>query len=170
MRRSAAAMAGFVFAGLGGTAIAVREFRLQRDIDELRSRSRAQNERLSDIVSLQEDLVRSNRGLVLTLQSLSETAAHRRSDGLRPEPKKPHASTEDTRPAPLPPEAIESADKARMMIEGAIGSGRWTEQNRADLHALLTRIPGEERKELMRRVITALNAHQLEFQAPGPPF
>jgi hypothetical protein len=169
MRRSAA-IAAFVFAGLGGTAIAVREFRLQKAIDELTSRSRAQNERLDDILSAQEDLVRSNRGLASALRSFSETAAHTRSDEPRPGPEQPQASTEHTRPAPLPPEAIESAEKARVMIEGAVGSGRWTEQNRDDLRALLRKIPGEEREELIRRVITALNAQQLKFQSPGSPF
>jgi hypothetical protein len=74
-------------------------------------------------------------------------------------------------PAPAEPtsEQLAAATRATSMFHAKLGTGHWTEENRAELRQLLRSAPRETRHELTLELVDALNAGTVVADLTGPP-
>jgi hypothetical protein len=96
-----------------------------------------------------------------------------------------HAVAEACRAAPAPPaaiqpsvaapveslEAVEAHDRAQALLVTALAAGAWTEADVLALRPLVGRMTGEQREEVLGKLVPALNEGRLRATiGPGPPF
>jgi hypothetical protein len=68
-------------------------------------------------------------------------------------------------------EVAHALQTGRALLQRAIASGgRWTDQDRQQLHEQLAALPQDQAGELIREVIVAVNSDKLRPESPGLPF
>jgi hypothetical protein len=67
-------------------------------------------------------------------------------------------------------EQVKSYDHARALVEDGVARGAWTEEDRAQLRGMIGALPSEERIEIVRQLIVAVNDKQVRFDGHGPLF
>jgi hypothetical protein len=72
--------------------------------------------------------------------------------------------------ASLSSDGLRVYDRARADVDRGIARGVWTEDDRNQLRANLTGLPGKVRGEIVRPLIVAANAGKLRVEARGPLF
>lgn len=161
--------------GLAVAVVGLTAFFVVRDLrastKELKQESRAQNERLRDVLRAQGEALDAIRELRMELEAARRMApaTAEASEQRQAVAKEGPAAGANVAP-PASPEALENAEKAGALIDAAVARGRWTEQDRNAFRVLKRNIPGEQGFELQRRLAAAMNAHQIDYLAPGPPF
>ena len=157
---------------VGGFAVTLaRESAIQKKLANIEESQRQNDDRIAEIVRSERMLVTlygdlNNRQVHIAEASSKETKQNGGADD-----KPVAAAAPETAAAqPLSPEVQERVDRANEMVSSALSSGQWTEQNRNDFRRLLHTMPPPTGSAIARRIIMAMNAHQLDFRAGGPPF
>ena len=75
-------------------------------------------------------------------------------------------------PLPDQPTAnnLQAFERGELLLSGAVGTKRWTDDQVAPFRDLLAQVTGEQASELMRRFSVAVNSGQLAVQTAGAPF
>jgi hypothetical protein len=76
-------------------------------------------------------------------------------------------------PAPdhaMSSEQLKSYDDGRTLVDDGLARGVWTAENRAQLRDTIAGLPTEQRFEIMRPLVVAVNAHKVHFEGRGPLF
>ena len=157
-----------------GAAIIVHQMRLQRALGNLQSLVETETETLDEVLRTQRMVLSAFSRLERRMQELeARPVARGEKDESAPaaasraavasESAEPHA------PAPPSPEVQENIQKGNGVIDTAIASGQWTDQNRNDLRAIIRTVPAEQASALIYRVVSAINARQLKPERSGPP-
>ncbi|HKY39346.1 MAG TPA: hypothetical protein VJN18_25585 [Polyangiaceae bacterium] len=165
-----------VFAGLGTTALVIREVRLQADQKALRDLAHLQSGRLGEILEKQRELLTISANVNRKVERLTEHSSFTVCEN---SPAKGDAAKGDrevtlaaeSQPELQPsPEVLEKANEARRLVDAAIVAGLWTDQNRQELRDMLRILPAAQAEPLKHQLIAALNARKLEMLEGGPPF
>jgi hypothetical protein len=67
-------------------------------------------------------------------------------------------------------EQLKSYDHARALVDDGLARGAWTEDDRAQLRDTIAELPTDERFEIVRPLLVAVNTRQVHFQGHGPLF
>jgi hypothetical protein len=81
------------------------------------------------------------------------------------------AAAEDVaaKPAPVPsPEAIRATQQAVELIDRALVSGAWTDENAAELRTLLPLLSPDDQAATLSSLMTALNSQRMALRAQRP--
>jgi hypothetical protein len=74
-------------------------------------------------------------------------------------------------PAPaMSSEQLKSYDDGRAIVDDSLARGVWTEDNRAQLGDKIAGLPTEQRFEIMRPLVVAVNSRKVHFEGRGPLF
>jgi hypothetical protein len=171
---AASLVAVAAFAALWG----VNEVRTRRDLQALRGASERQEELIA-LVRQQQTLtanlvvgVARSVGPVAVSTSPPPGALPAGTAPLGPDSAE-HVPDEAARASgrrTLPVEEVAAAvGQSRRVIEAALASGQWTDQDRSSFAPNIGKLPPEEREVLMLKFSAAINAGKLQVRTDGPP-
>jgi hypothetical protein len=110
-----------------------------------------------------------DRSALVSRNELS-TLLDEKLDGLL---KNRRGTISEPAPPPLPgPTAaqVEAFARAQGMVEKGLHAGRWTDEDAMALRVVLVQVAAEERAELTRKMVVAINQDRIRVETSGPPF
>jgi hypothetical protein len=110
---------------------------------------------------LADDEREALRALIREEFAAQKAAAEARGDGRKADPAPDHA---------MSGEQLKSYDQGRALVDDRLATGRWSEEDRAQLRATVGALPTEERLEVVRPLVVAVNAGKVRFDGHGPLF
>jgi hypothetical protein len=89
---------------------------------------------------------------------------------LREELANARAPADATPPEPTP-ESVEAMARGHRLIDAALSSRRWTEQDAQMMREILAQLDPAQQKEVLQRRIPAMNRQEIRVSGlMGPPF
>jgi hypothetical protein len=79
----------------------------------------------------------------------------------------------DRAPAAPPivtPEALDAENGAQRLVERAFARKAWTQDDALAMRGYLGQVTGEQREDLLRQLLPAMNDGRIKVEPGGPPF
>jgi hypothetical protein len=109
-------------------------------------------------------------GPAIDVSALAEQLSQR----IRQEPPsavaEPASGAADAGDRDLEPDTVAAVAEGQRLVDGALRSGQWTDEQADALRALIPRIGGEHHLELIRQLIVPINEGRVTYDGSGPPF
>jgi hypothetical protein len=110
---------------------------------------------------LDDDEKMALRALIREEFAAQKAAAEARGDAGSGDPPLDHA---------ISGEQLKSYDHARTLVDDGLARGVWTEDDRAQLRDTIAGLPTEQRFEILRPLVVAVNSRKVHFEGRGPLF